>query len=376
MYLTILKEKHAPIPTLDDILSNPYMTLADIRKNDIIKKITLDVPETYGKRLYKRYEKDIKKNICEQVLLSASEIIPVKDIPQHYKHYQIPKKSNPSKKRDIDAPDDQLKYIQECILNYMKDGLHIKTHKSASAYELGESIATAMEKHQKNESHWYLQIDLKDFFPSITEEILRQQLLKVYPFPFIDKRVFNTIVNYALLNGKTPQGSKISPILSNLIMIEFDYKLTEKLHNYKKHHYVYTRYADDITISCKEKFNKNEILDVIKETFEECNLNLSINDKKTRFGSRAGRNYHLGLIINKDNQISVGHEKNAKFRAMLFNFCSAGEFWSLHSIQKMLGIISYYKSIEPEYVERQINKYNNKFNMNIMETAKDYLNKH
>lgn len=377
MYLTILKEKRAPIPTLDDIMFNPYMTLAEIRKGDITKKVTIEITEEYGKRLFEKnmQEKLIQNRtrLIEESILHLANLIPVEEIPKHYRHYKIPKKSNPNKKRDIDEPDESLKNLQAFIIGYIRENLAVKTHKAASAYELNQSIATTMEKHQKNNSNWYLQIDLKDFFPSITEEMLRQQLLKVYPFPFINKEVFETIIQYALLNGRTPQGSRLSPMLSNFVMVEFDYKLTEKLHNYNKHHYVYTRYADDITISCKEKFDKNEILNIITETFKECNLNLTINNDKTRFGSKAGRNYHLGLIINKDNQISVGHEKNAKFRAMLFNFCSVGDLWSVRDVQRMLGTISYYKTIEPDYVEKQIKKYNNKFGIDIESKAKSYI---
>ena len=107
--------------------------------------------------------------------------------------------------------------------------------------------------------------------------------------------------------------------------------------------------------------------------FRKWEVPFKINNEKTRFGSTAGRNYHLGIIVNKDNQLSIGHEKNQKFRAQIFNFCTVGEEWNIHDIQKMLGLISYYRAIEPAFVEKVLEKYGTKFNMDIEKRAKELI---
>ena len=232
-----------------------------------------------------------------------------------------------------------------------------------------------MKQHQKNESKWFLQLDLKDFFNSINEQFLRDMLMKVYPFPFIPETELENIIKCSLLNGSLPQGSHLSPTLTNLIMVPIDYQITETLHNYNKHHFVYTRYADDITISSKEKFDPKEIESVVKTIFHRYQVPFRINEEKTRFGSSAGRNYHVGLILNKDNQISVGHEKNNKFKAMIFNFCTVGTEWEIKDVYRMLGLISYYKAIEPEFVNKVLDKYGKRFGINILATAKAWVAK-
>lgn len=216
-------------------------------------------------------------------------------------------------------------------------------------------------------------MDLKDFFNSITGEWLKNMLKEVYPFKMIEDEYLDDIVRIALLNGTLPQGSHLSPLLTNLAMVPIDYEITEALHSYFGHHYVYTRYADDITISCKEKFNADNIIGVIKAIFRKWDVPFRINNEKTRFGSTAGRNYHLGLILNKDNKLSVGHEKNQKFRAMIHNFCTVGEEWEIKDVQKMLGLISYYKAVEPDFVEKVLKKYNEKFNIDILKKAKSLI---
>ena len=77
--------------------------------------------------------------------------------------------------------------------------------------------------------------------------------------------------------------------------------------------------------------------------------------------------------MNKDNQLSVGHEKNQKFRAMIFNFCTTGDEWEKQHVQKMLGLISYYKAIEPDFVNKVLLKYGTKYNIDIMSKAKAML---
>lgn len=363
MYLTFYTKAKPQQLTLKDLLNNPYMSFNDLPTAPL-KKVTVEITEEYAETLKE------KKVLTTQLTNAWKETIDTLKTEEHYRHFEIPKKSDPNKKRKIDAPDELLSEIQVHYKDYIEKQLQVLPHKAAHAYVEKRSTITAMQMHQKNNSKWYLQIDLKDFFNSITGGWLKNMLLEVFPFRYIPEETLNDLIKVSLLNGTLPQGSHLSPTLTNMAMVPIDYALTEKLHNYKKHHFVYTRYADDITISCKEKFDPKDIVKVIKDVFKTWNVPFKINNDKTRFGNTAGRNYHLGLIVNKDNKISVGHEKNQKFRAMLYNFCTVGDEWDISSIQKMLGLISYYKSIEPEYVTKTITKYNTKFNIDIMKKAK------
>lgn len=370
MFITFLVNPKAQQITWDDIMNNPYISFTEV-PNRPKKKITQIVPYDYASSLWEKRKPN--ENIFDTYFAGNKDIIDGMITEDHYTHFQIPKKSNPHKMRQIDAPDDMLSTIQVMYKDILEKHLLVQAHKAAHAYVEKRSTVTAIQEHQKNNSKWFLQIDLKDFFNSIDGMWLKTMLNNVYPMPFIPEEEMDRLIKISLLKGVLPQGSHLSPLLTNLAMVPIDYSLTEKLHNYNKHHFVYTRYADDITISCKEKFDVNEILDIIKEVFNDWEVPFRINDEKTRFGSSAGRNYHLGLIINKDNQISVGHEKNQKFRAKIFNFCTTGEEWDKHDIQKMLGIISYYKSIEPDFVNKVLNKYGEKFNIDILQKAKNLI---
>ncbi len=369
MYLTFLTEATVEQMTFEKLLQNPYITFDEIPRIPQ-KKVTVEITDEYAADLYSRRMKpDLLPDMKLYLALNPNN---------EYRHFTIPKKSDPHKRRHIDAPSEILSMGQAIYKAYIEDQLKVLPHKAAYAYVRQRSIVSNNEKHIKNKSKWYVHFDLKDFFNSIDEKFLRKMLMQIYPFPFISKEHFDGIIKLSLLRGVLPQGSKLSPTLTNIIMVPIDHEITETLHNYKKHHYVYTRYADDITISCKEKFDWKEIQHVVKRIFEKWEVPFNFNDSKTRFTSVNGKNYHCGLNINYDKskdefKLSAGHEKNNKLKAKLFNFCTAGEFWSVQDVQKMLGLLSYYRSFEPEYVNKILKKYNEKFNTDIEKRAKSII---
>lgn len=109
---------------------------------------------------------------------------------------------------------------------------------------------------------------------------------------------------------------------------------------------------------------------------------MQLKTEKTRYGSAHGRNWNLGLMLNKDNNITIGYRKKERFRAMLFQFASSsaeylahiGPLWSIEETQHLQGIISYYRAIEPEWVDNQIGKCQNKTGIDIKTTIKLILN--
>jgi intein-encoded DNA endonuclease-like protein len=169
-----------------------------------------------------------------------------------------------------------------------------------------------------------------------------------------------------------PQGTPLSPLLTNLIMVHYDYMLYQALKNFENQYYAYTRYADDLLISCKYKFDKEKIVELVKRIITPFNL----NENKIRFGSTAGRNWNLGLMLNKDNNITIGYKKKQRFKAALFSFLqdfTNGTRWSKIDTQVLVGQLAYYQKIEPEYAQHILDKYNEKFNLNFRECVKEIL---
>ena len=291
---------------------------------------------------------------------------------QYYKQHTQPKKTGGV--RIIHEPVGDLLTTQEQILKILK--LFTKNkgyHSSAYAYIENRSILNCLNKHKKNESNWFLKLDIHHFFDSTDIGTIVSMLDRIYPFSQLkdfDETRFRMMLNVCMLDNGLPQGTVTSPMLSNLVMLPFDYELSKKL---REKGFVYTRYADDMLISHKKAFNFSEIIDIVEETFKELGYPYQLNKKKTRYGSRAGRNWNLGLMLNKDNEITIGWRKKKQMKGLLTAVAARANGFAdnvMKSDAEILGLIAYYEMIDKEYTEYVINHLSNKFNVDIIQYLK------
>ena len=114
---------------------------------------------------------------------------------------------------------------------------------------------------------------------------------------------------------------------------------------------------------------------LIIDTLAEFNAPFSIKPEKTRYGSAAGRNWNLGLMLNSENQITIGHKRKKRFKAMLDNYmrdrsADTGSGWALHDIQVLSGLISYYRMVEKDYIDYLLRQYSDKHGANVEKCIK------
>lgn len=260
-----------------------------------------------------------------------------------YKSFTINKKNG--KKRIIYVPNDNLKKYQQILLTelfYRKDVLKNIVRQS-TAFKPHVSILKNVTPHLKRK--YILSLDIEDFFNSINS-VKINTLLK----DFFNENELNIITTYCLFQDKLPQGSPTSPIISNLILSNFDKELIKIIHeiNYGNIDYDkvrYTRYADDITISGNE-----EIFSFIKIIQKKLNkYGFKINKNKTRIYKSHERQIVTGLIVNK--KINVPNEYYKKIRQELYYIGKFG--FENHSKKIKLKDISF-----ESYMESLIGKVN------------------
>lgn len=292
-----------------------------------------------------------------------------------YKHFTIPKKSGG--RRPIDAPCPELQKQLRRLANMLINEFGLLYHTSAFAYIKNRNIVDCIAKHQRNESMWFLKTDFSGFFPSTTLEFTMNMVQKVFPLSEICKSqegydALKRALSLGFLNNQLPQGTALSPVLTNIIMIPIDCELFNKL---AKRKIVYTRYADDMHISAKEKFPYWDVVKTVRETLKEFNAPYLLKDEKTHFGSRKGRNWNLGLMLNADNNITVGYRSKKVFKAMLNNLIldtKNGKYWNNHDVYHLVGLMSYYEMIEKDYFDGIVKKLNEKWNTNMKEILSRY----
>ena len=299
-----------------------------------------------------------------------------KPVNEYYEVFQIPKSSGGW--REISSPQYPLKGLLTDFKNLLQYDFQCLAHDSAYAYVPERSTVHAVKKHQEGNSNWFLKLDIHDFFGSHTKEFILNSLQSLYPFTYIMEseegyNALNTILCHCMLNGGLPQGSPTSPILTNLCMIPFDFAMEKHLTYFKNAKITYTRYADDMIISSYYKFNYRELVEEVKKLLSELTP-FEINETKTRFGSKNGRNWNLGLMYNKDGEVTVGWRNKRDFKHNLHAFMTATERMNPGSVQEFMGLVSYYLMIEKDYFSYIIRKYELKNRITLKAKANWHLN--
>lgn len=296
-----------------------------------------------------------------------------------YETFYIPKKSGGL--RRIDAPKPELMDALRRLKTIFEEDFHVLYHTSAFAYIKKRCTVDAVKRHQKNNSKWFGKLDLHDFFGSTNMEFVMNMFSMIFPFSEIvkvpeGKQELKKALELSFLNGGLPQGTPISPLITNVMMIPVDFKLAKAFRNYEQQSFIYTRYADDFIISSKFDFDVHTVEKLVVETLESFGAPFTINASKTRYGSSAGRNWNLGVMLNKDNEITVGHKKKRQLQSMLYNYITDKRNdvpWDKNDIQVMHGLYSYYHSVEPEAIDAIIKHINGKMEVDVLRLIKDDL---
>jgi RNA-directed DNA polymerase len=268
----------------------------------------------------------------------------IRRAPASYKVFHIEKRSGGY--REIAQPSKDVKLIQRWLIEKILEA-KLPIDDATTAYKKGSSIKVNAEKH-KNSNH-LVKIDFTNFFPSITILDITSHLNKFLGC-YLDETAVNIVSR--LCSWKKSRGNYVlcigaptSPIISNSILYEFDKKIS---HLCAQENAVYTRYADDITISSESHGVVNKYLRIITDVLANLEYpRIKINNKKTIFASRSGRRFITGITLTPTHEISIGRDRKRLIRAMYHRYLSGnlGE----DEQKKMFGLISFAEDIEPGF---------------------------
>ncbi len=263
-------------------------------------------------------------------------------MPVKYKTFTVPKKSGGV--RTISAPCPELKLLQRRL----SDGLQscwdeINTDKKMTkpishGFRKGASIFTNASVHRGR--RFVFNVDIKDFFDTINFGRVYGFFIKNKDFALTES-VAKVLAAIACHDGKLPQGSPCSPVISNLIGQILDIRLAQLAHKYECS---YSRYADDLTFSTNERIFPSAIalsnIDhswaagaALSKMIEKAGFQL--NPKKTRMQYLDSRQEVTGLIVNR--RINTRPEYRRLARAMTHQLVTTGKFHIATMMADALG---------------------------------------
>lgn len=240
----------------------------------------------------------------------------------NYRLFNIRKRSGG--KRSVHAVSRELARVQQFINEEILQ--RVQPHAASYAFHPSGGVTRCASAHCG--ARWLFQYDIEDFFFNINEidvydvflgfgyrrllafEMARlcttlrrpdaQWTLKLAPglawmeYP----PVYNFYANHWL--GVLPQGAPSSPMLANLVCRRLDEKLTGLTDKFAM---VYTRYGDDIAVSCARALDRRSEVPHVHRRMRECiqSEGFTLNARKTRISGPGARKLVLGLLVDGDS---------------------------------------------------------------------------
>ena len=189
-------------------------------------------------------------------------------------------------------------------------------------------------------------MDMKSFFDEVNHDRLMYQLsTKIGDktlLRLIRKYLRSGILSGGLISQRTkgrPQGSPLSPLLSNIVLDELDKELEKRGH-------CFVRYADDFSIYVRSQKAGERVKESIS-TFITNKLKLKVNEQKSTVCD-VDKTVLLGHTILKDGNLTIAKDNVKRFKNSIREITKRNRGVSFEQIisdlnPKLRGWFEYFK---------------------------------
>lgn len=235
----------------------------------------------------------------------------VSELPEHLRHNWPELKAQllsgsyqPSPVRRVTIPTVVDRFIQQAMMQVLQARWDASFSDSSYGFRPGRSAHQAVKQaHEYIRAgyHWVVDLDLEKFFDRVNHDVLMNRIAKRVS----DKRVLSLIrrfLNAGVMEAGlvrpvtegTPQGGPLSPLLSNLLLDDFDKEL-------EKRGLKFARYADDCNVYVKSERAGNRVMAGLTHWLSR-KLKLKVNADKSAVAHPETRKL-LGYSFRRGQQV-------------------------------------------------------------------------
>jgi len=223
--------------------------------------------------------------------------------------------------RGLGIPNVIDRVVCEAVRQVLEPVFEPTFHPSSHGFRPGRSCHTAVEEakqHLEDGYEWVVDVDLEKFF----DRVCHQRLMSRLAQRVADRRLLVLVgrllkAEIVLPDGVVianeegvPQGSPLSPLLSNIVLDELDWELDRRGHRF-------VRYADDANVYVRSERAGLRVMASLTG-FIEGRLRLKINHEKSAVARPDDRHF-LGFRLRLDPQtatVEILLSERTKRRAM------------------------------------------------------------